>query len=403
MTREEWLSQQPSYPSAPPGCVSLNCWSLQPGWVGGKLGFESATEADQGSFFLHTLQCQPLRFTWKIASGCKASEVFCYGDHVAVKLSRAPDGWRAEELILLAPAAQTKAVRYHNEWPEFKSFIRSFFNQRSFFEVETPSLTDCPGLEPTLEPFLVDEKFLPTSPEIHLKKALCLGFSEIFEIKNCFRKGENSDHHQPEFTMLEWYRAYADLESIIHDLKELLTALGAAEPIVTTFRELFSEHLQFCLTPQTSYSDLAELCQSLGLKFRNDENETDLFHRLWLEIEPHLRAPVIVRDFPPKQAALARIKTDGWADRFEFFWNGLEIANAFHEVNDPQEQIQRWKLEQEERRRVGTRALEGDKDLVQLMQTMGMPPAGGIALGLERLFMAKHGISDIRELRVFPY
>jgi lysyl-tRNA synthetase class 2 len=110
--------------------------------------------------------------------------------------------------------------------------------------------------------------------------------------------------------------------------------------------------------------------------------------------------PLIVRDFPPSQAALAKITGQGWADRFEFYWEGLEIANAFNEVNDPVEQAHRWQLEQDERLHLGTTALPQDSGLIRALES-GMPPTGGIALGLERLYMARYGVADIRELRLF--
>jgi lysyl-tRNA synthetase class 2 len=204
--------------------------------------------------------------------------------------------------------------------------------------------------------------------------------------------------------MLEWYRGYADLEQVAEDLSELVMSLGGAKPKVTTFRDLFKQLLGVDLVPNTPLSTYRSWCEKEKMHFDATDTLTDLFHRLWIDrIEPHLSEPTIVRDFPPEQAALARIRDDGWADRFEFFWNGLEIANAFHEVNDPQEQALRWRLEQKERQRLGHMPLPQDSDLLERMEKLGMPPTGGIALGLERLFMAAHGIKDIRQLKLFPY
>jgi lysyl-tRNA synthetase class 2 len=120
------------------------------------------------------------------------------------------------------------------------------------------------------------------------------------------------------------------------------------------------------------------------------------------KIEPAMekRGPLIVRRFPPEMAALARLDEEGWADRFEFYWNGLEIANAFNEVTDAQEQRRRWQAEQDERARLGTTPLPQDESLIRALEN-GLPPTGGIALGLERLYMATHGLKDIRELRLF--
>ncbi len=302
----------------------------------------------------------------------------------------------------------TRAKSHAWRFPLFVNEVRTFLSARGLREIFTPTLVSCPGLEPSLEPFATTltrgreqrEVYLPTSPEIHLKKAMAMGFSDIFEIKNCFRRGEFSAHHENEFTMLEWYRGYADLDLVIEDLRGLV---APAEPRVTDFATLFSEVLSFELRPQTTAKELLALCTSLAIDTHVSDTFTDLFHRLMIEkIEPAmvLRGPLIVRRFPPELAALARLDADGWADRFEFYWNGLEIANAFNEVTDPVEQQKRWDGEQAERARLGTSKLSQDADLIVALEK-GIPPTGGIALGLERLYMAIHDIKDIRELRLF--
>lgn len=304
----------------------------------------------------------------------------------------------------------------------FSSFVtrvRDYYLEHGFTEVFTPSLVKCPGLEPTLQAFSTDlvygrkktTAYLPTSPEIHLKKALAQGYTDIFEIKNCFRKGESSSHHEPEFLMLEWYRGFADLEMIIADLIDLVSHLAndgwvkGHEPkiMVTDFATLFRDMLDFELTPETTESELRRLCSELDIHCTTDDTFNDLFHRLMIDrIEPQLTAigPVIVRRFPPSQAALAKLDAEGWADRFEFYWNGLEIANAFNEVNDPEEQVRRWLDESEERRRLGTGELPIDQGLISALKR-GTPPTGGIALGVERLYMACTGVKEIKELRLF--
>jgi lysyl-tRNA synthetase class 2 len=300
----------------------------------------------------------------------------------------------------------------------FVEQIRRFFRERQLAEVLTPSLVSCPGLEPTLEPFatqiLWERKarpaYLPTSPEIHLKKAMALGFSDCFEIKNCFRQGEFSAHHEPEFLMLEWYRGFADLRQIAVDLGDLIEFLcrengfdPPGEFVETDFAKLFLRHFDFRLTPKTTAEELRELCVRQGVPTDGSDSFNDLFHRLLIERldgEIARLGAVIIRRFPPSQAALAKLDADGWADRFEFYWNGLEIANAFHEVNDPEEQIERWSEEQRERERLGRSYLPQDPELIQALRH-GMPPAGGIALGVERLYMACAGVDDLKELRLF--
>jgi lysyl-tRNA synthetase class 2 len=348
------------------------------------------------------------------------------GDQVVAMVERVSD----EGVYVASTVGSVSVVvAREGEWPrpprphavEFARFveaIRRFFLSQGLREIFTPTLVPCPGLEPTLEPFSLETTYisgkgtayLPTSPEIHLKKALAMGWTDIFEVKPCFRRGEFSPHHQPEFTMLEWYRGFADLEPILADIQELWKSLRAqgfieteAAPQVTTFRALFEEMFGFSLTPTTPAAELRALAGHLQLHTTADDSFADLFHRLMIEhIEPRLKekGPTIVRDFPPSMAALARLSSLGWADRFELYWNGLEIANAFNEVNDPREQERRWQAEREERRRLGTSDVPEDPELIRALES-GMPPSGGVALGVERLYMACRGIDDIRELKLF--
>lgn len=335
------------------------------------------------------------------------AEVLRPGDQVACWVESLEEPLRVSRLMLLTPAqVERPPVQAPlRDWSDFLQHVRGYFSTRGLIEVATPHLVSCPGLEPSLEPFRAETSYLPTSPEIHLKKALSLGFTDIFEIKTCFRKGEMSPQHQPEFHMLEWYRAFADLHAIRADLVGLIKSFGVVEPVTeTTFADLFAQEKGFELTPRTSREELLQWAQALQIDSSPSDSWNDLFHRLWIEaFEPQLakRGPTLLSNFPPSMAALARLGPDGWADRFEFYWNGFEIANAFHEVNDPLEQSARWEMEMAERRHLGTSALEPDRDLIRHLE-MGMPPAGGIALGLERLFMALQGLTDIRQTRLFP-
>lgn len=302
------------------------------------------------------------------------------------------------------------------DFARFTAHVRDFLKTRGLSEIFTPTLVTCPGLEPSLEAFATqvtqggraETKYLPTSPEIHLKKAMARGLTDIFEIRPCFRRNEFSEHHANEFFMLEWYRGYADLDLVIEDLLKMIEALkmwspSPARPEVTDFARLFKEVLQFELKPTTTREELRRLAEEFNLDVQTSDTFTDIFHRLMMaQIEPAMakKGPLIVRRFPPSMAALARIDEHGWADRFEFYWNGLEIANAFNEVTDPDEQDARWRGELLERERLGTGRLPTDKELIDALR-MGIPPTGGIALGLERFYMALTGVQNIRELSVF--
>lgn len=340
--------------------------------------------------------------------------------------------YQAQELKVLRLAPRREEIKKGDEASPLR-FRSQFLNKleetltaMGLERVETPYLVANPGMEPSLEPFAMDWSwgenkktyFLPTSPELHLKKLLARGWTDIFEVKTCFRNSEFSDHHQPEFQMLEWYRAFKDLGQIERDLQGLLSAFYQAgmiqpkegesgEPQIKKMRysELFLRFLDFELRPQTSSEDLRELCRKQQIHFTPEDSWNDLFFRLSLEkIEPHLESlgPLLITHFPPSQSALARCTPDGWADRFEFYWRGLEIANAFHELNDPDEQNKRFSIEIEERKKLGTRYLEPDWDFLKHLKA-GMPPAAGVALGVERLMMACGNISKLSELRAFSF
>ena len=320
------------------------------------------------------------------------------GDLILVSIAR-QDGALLEATLLTVYPTQWSEARFKAKphAPVFAHFVqevRQFFFSKGLKEVFTPALVTCPGLEPTLIPFMTQVQngralrraYLPTSPEIHLKKAMASDWTDLFEIKTCFRNNEFTKAHEAEFTMLEWYRGFADLGLVIADLTELLGTFANETPVETDFASLFWELLQFRLTPATSRQELLELAQGHGIHTREDDSFTDLFHALMLDkIEPTmaLRGPLIVRRFPPAMAALAKLDAEGWADRFELYWNGLEIANAFNEVVSENEQQLRWAAEQSERERLKTGTLPLDMQLFEALQ-QGLPPTGGIALGLER-------------------
>lgn len=314
-------------------------------------------------------------------------------------------------------------------WSKFLFGVREFFHQKGLIEVTTPSLVKNPGMEPELEPFATTWRrgsqatrcFLPTSPELHLKPLIAYGFTDIFEIKTVFRNEELTDLHQPEFSLLEWYRGFADLKLIEQDLAELIFYLQAhvfqnevssdlqstggrlARQTVASF---FKERLGFNLRPQTSREELLDLARRLELISGGSQESldwNDLYHLIWIsKIEPHLpQSAFLLCDYPPSQAALACLTADGWADRFEFYWRGVEIANAFHELTDPAEQRRRFERDQKKRLEYGRTPLEIDEDFMRALE-YGLPPSGGIALGLDRLFMVMAGLPDLKSTRAFP-
>ncbi|MGZ5279762.1 MAG: amino acid--tRNA ligase-related protein, partial [Pseudobdellovibrionaceae bacterium] len=315
---------------------------------------------------------------------------------------------------LLAPALKEPRLLSSNaeiqrRWFDFLFQVRSFFAGKGFQEAQTPSLVRCPGTEPFLDVFSVGSFYLPTSPEIHLKKMLAGGYEKIFEIRPCFRKGEISERHQPEFWMLEWYRSFVDLEQIIQDSLHLIQYLGGEVSGFQrkTMAQLFQEKLNFELTPKTSIQDLKILAEQIGLgdAVRDFQIWDDVFYLIFIEkIEPFLDSehPLIVEKYPPSQAALARLTPDGWGERFELYWKGFEIANAFHELNDPEIQRSRTAQDLALKKALEKEVPPLDEEFFDALLS-GLPPSGGIALGLERLFMCLNKVTDIKTLRVFPY
>ena len=304
-------------------------------------------------------------------------------------------------------------------------------------ELTTPTLVPSPGMEPHLHSFQtsyinlrggVHPFWLPTSPEFALKKALCAGFEKVFDMRSVFRnRGELGPLHQPEFIMVEWSRAYEDYRRIVLDTEELVAGLARdldAYPR-TTFRgvpisweppyprlslsDAFSAYakidLPACLRDEKSFR--RSCSRALGRDLAETEDWSSLFHRVMIElIEPHLgvEKPLFLYDYPAQLAALAITKPEQplFAERFELYIGGVEIANAFTELNDPTEMARRIRHARREQIQCGMPPSPVDGELLRAMR-QGMPPAGGIALGFDRLLMALLGVHDIARLIPFPF
>ena len=280
--------------------------------------------------------------------------------------------------------------------------IRGFFDSRGYLEVETPIVVPKPGMEPHLEPFETETRdprgnryrsFLITSPEYAMKKLLAAGFPKIYQLVKCFRNGEDfGGRHNPEFSMLEWYRTNTDYRGIMDETEELVVAAGKA--VGTKIPAPFER-----LTVQEAFREYAD---TDALELADDEAE---FHKIFLnEIEPHLGngIPTFLYDYPASMAALSRRADDSrYAERFELYIDGLEIANAFSELTDAHEQQSRLEEERVLRRKLGRNDYGLDHDFIGALRS-GMPESGGIALGVDRLVMALLGEKDIRRILAFP-
>ncbi len=351
-------------------------------------------------------------WTFKDAPEIKAGDVLVDGDLLALMPTN--------QLIMLA-ANRTDRKPKFDKWPEqkkwfdFLNLVRTFFKEKRFQDVKTSTLVVCPGTEPTLEVFDIEfslgtkktKFFLPTSPELNLKKLLAEGAERIFEIAPVFRNGELTDKHQPEFTMLEWYRAFSNYSAIKMDMIELVEYLSdqmkvdrPLEVLTFTISDLFLKYCQFELKPSTTEVELKTLATKLNVDISAAQTIDDYFYLIFIEkIEFQWPADrlVFVEKYPPYQAALARIGSDGWAERFEVYWNGLELGNAFHELNNPD--VQRLRAEEDliKKKLLGKKEITLDADFFTALD-YGMPPSGGIAVGLERLFMALYRKNNINQV-----
>ena len=207
--------------------------------------------------------------------------------------------------------------------------------------------------------------------------------------------------------MLEWYRAFYSLKDLIKETQKLLRFLKTKNfckvPLpqseVYTVQQLFKKHLNFSLTPETSKNDFLSLLKQYHLILSSKKSWEDLFFSVFLNcIEPKLpvHIPVFIKNYPPQLRGFAKLNKEGWSDRFELYWRGFEIANAFYEVTDSKEQLSLFK----EHKKAGS-SVPQDQELLSLMKE-GMPPCSGIALGLDRLFLALYKKEDLKETRLFP-
>lgn len=302
------------------------------------------------------------------------------------------------------------------DWSRFLDAIKEFFHSRACAYASSPSIVLCPGTEPQINffktSFLQGKKqknmYLSSSPEMHLKKLLCQDWTDFFEIKTCYRNEEASSTHQAEFTLLEWYRAFYSTTDLIQEVCDLLKFLQTKDFCKTrlskfktyTVRELFKKYLNFSLKPNSSAKDLMQVLKQTNNVFCEQTSFEDCFWLLFLnEIEPKIPKDQgsFIKDYPWQLRAFAKLNSQAWADRFELYWQGLELANAFYEVTDPKEQLRLFKKDLAQRQDGVTL----DKELLHLMENQAMPPCSGIALGLDRLFLALYKKTDLSQTRLF--
>ncbi|HEY5948091.1 MAG TPA: EF-P lysine aminoacylase EpmA [Kofleriaceae bacterium] len=302
--------------------------------------------------------------------------------------------------------------------------LREVFHTRGFLEVETPLLVPSPGLEIHLEAVQAGGGYLITSPEYQMKRLLAGGFEKIYQVCKCFRANERGPHHASEFTMVEWYRAYAGLDAIIDDTEQLVAAvvrattgvpvarLGSQDIDVRppwrrmTVRAAMREWAQLDVDGAEPAAELVNAVRAAGIDVADDTAWDDAFFAAFLaRVEPaiaQLDHALILEDWPAPLAALARRKPDDpkTALRFEAYVGGLELANAFDELIDADEQRARFVDDLRIRRERGKAVYPIDERMLAALAE-GLPPSAGIALGFDRLVMLATGAESISEVLTF--
>jgi lysyl-tRNA synthetase class 2 len=288
--------------------------------------------------------------------------------------------------------------------------IRDFFDERHFVEVDTPSLVPSPGLDLHLSAFAVEDAgYLITSPEYQMKRLLAGGIPRCFQLARCFRKGEEGGRHNREFVMLEWYRAFADMEDVMRDTEELVRR-AALEISGGTEIEVAGTVIDLALpfertTVARAFERHAGIDEARALRMA-EEDEARFFRLLVERVEPKIARsprPVIVTGYPASQASLARLSpTDSRVcERFELYVGGVELCNGFGELTDPVEQRRRFVHDQEERARQDKPVYPVDERFLAALEE-GMPRAAGNALGVDRLLTLLLGERAIGDVMSFP-
>jgi len=295
--------------------------------------------------------------------------------------------------------------------------VRRFFRARGVLEVETPILSAAAGTDPALEPFVTRYLgpgasggqclYLQTSPEFPMKRLLAAGSGDIFQVAHAFRQGERGPRHNPEFTLLEWYRTGFDHHRLMEEVAELVNELlGAALPVEkVAYRALFRD--RFGWDPlEAEVEEMAATAAGLGLEAEGLETRDQWLDLLMgLALEPGLGRGrlTFVHDYPASQASLARLcpADSRLACRFELYLEGMELANGFHELTDADEQLARFEADNRVRLARGQEPLPVDQRLIEALRR-GLPDCAGVALGLDRLLMLKLQASAIDEVLSFP-
>jgi lysyl-tRNA synthetase class 2 len=279
--------------------------------------------------------------------------------------------------------------------------VRYFFVAQGFFEVETPHRIPAPAPESHIDAIPSGPWFLHTSPELCMKRMLAAGYEKIFQICRCWREGERGSQHIPEFTLLEWYHSGIDYRMLMEECTTLIqtvaSKVGLGEKIIFRNQAIDLASPWERISVRDAFHEYADTPMEEALKY-------GLFDEILVrDIEPALgiKKPTFVYDYPPQRGALARLKPGDWtvAERFELYVGGVELANGFSELVDPEEQRSRFEKENENRRGMGKSVYAMPEKFLEELKEM--PPSAGIALGIDRLVMIFLDAPSIDEVVAF--
>ena len=307
------------------------------------------------------------------------------------------------------------------------SLIRKWLENRDFMEVETPVFHPIPG-GAAARPFqthhnaLDVDLFLRIAPELYLKRLVVGGFEKVFEMARVFRNEGISTRHNPEFTMLELYEAYADYEDIMRLVEDLVSELaieicgstviqydGRELDLSTPWKrssmlDLLNEKIQTEINLQTPIEELRKLCEDLSVPFKEHYGPGKLILELYEKTtEPELWGPIFVTDYPQEVSPLSRVhrSNSDLVERFEAIVAGRELCNAFSEVVDSEDQRSRFAAQEKSRDAGDEEAMVVDEDYLRALE-YGLPPTGGLGIGIDRLVMLLTDTQAIRDVILFP-
>lgn len=299
--------------------------------------------------------------------------------------------------------------------------IREFFKQREVLEVDTPVLSAATTPDPNIQSFEtryvsvagespLERKYLSTSPEFHMKRMLASGSGSIYQLCHVFRQSEFGKQHNPEFTLLEWYRVGFEYQMLMQEVAELVEMFvqRSVDTETISYQAAFLRYLD--IDPlSASLNELQRCATDFGLAgTEQNANDKDFYLDFLMshQVQPQLEKNkfTFIIEYPASQCALARLSPDNnkVAERFELYFQGVELANGYHELTDAKEQQKRFEQQNQKRLQDGIEPVQWDQLLVQALQA-GMPACSGVALGVDRLIQLILEAKNLGDVLAFPF